>query len=358
MDIAQIKFLDRPMSSYALAAAIVLGTLLGRLLLLRAVRRGKAEGRGCADSRRRDILDVLIRRLAIPSLYMAAILALLAIMSIEDVARQVVAKVLVGLGAFYSARLVISLMGLYVAYYRQANDDSNHRLRLKPIFGFLKAIVWLLAGLFFLDNMGVKISSVMAGLGIGGIAVALAAQSILGDLFSYFIIYFDRPFEIGDFILFEEYTGTVEQIGMKTTKVRALTGEQIVVANSVLTNSRIRNYKRMERRRIVFNIGVSFETGRDLLEAIPGIVRDVIQARPLTEFARSHLKGFGPSSLDYENVYYVTTADYDVFMDTQQAIALDLLSRFAAKGIVIAYPTTTVYIAGADSAGVARRKPR
>jgi small-conductance mechanosensitive channel len=133
-----------------------------------------------------------------------------------------------------------------------------------------------------------------------------------------------------------------------------LTGEQIVVANSVLTNSRIRNYKRMERRRIVFTIGVTYRTRQELLVAIPGIVRDVIQAQPLTEFARSHLKGFGPSSLDYENVYYVTTADYEAFMDTQQAITLDLLSKFAAEGIEIAYPTTTIYIAGNQSGHVAK----
>lgn len=346
MEIDRIALLDKPLTSYAIAAAILLGAFVIRLLLLRVVKRRKAAVGGCGESRRDGILEVVISRLAVPSLYIGSLLAIMILLNIVDGARQAIGKVLIGLGTFFGARLIISIMGLYATHYREKNDDSNHRLRIRPILGFLKAIVWLLAGLFFLDNLGVKISAVMAGLGIGGIAVALAAQSILGDLFGYFIIFFDRPFEVGDFILFEEFTGTVEQIGMKTTKVRALTGEQIVVANSVLTNTRIRNYKRMEQRRVVFEVGVAYDTSRELLAAIPDIVRNAIEAQPLTEFDRSHLKGFGPSSLNFENVYHVTTADYAVFMDTQQAVMLRLLSDFASRGIEIAYPTTKVFMAG------------
>ena len=196
-----------------------------------------------------------------------------------------------------------------------------------------------------LDNLGFEVSTVIAGLGIGGIAIALAAQAILGDLFSYFVIFFDRPFEIGDFVILpNEFMGTIEYIGIKTTRIRSLSGEQIVVANTDLTNSRIRNYKRMERRRVVFKLGVIYQTTSKQLAEIATIVKTIIENQSDTTFDRGHFQSYGDFSLNFEFVYYVLSGDYNKYMDTQQAINLKIYEEFEKRGIEFAYPTQTLFV--------------
>jgi small-conductance mechanosensitive channel len=173
----------------------------------------------------------------------------------------------------------------------------------------------------------------------------LAVQNVLGDLFASLSIVLDEPFVIGDFITVEEYMGTVEHIGLKTTRVRSLTGEQLVFSNSDLLDSRIRNYGRMADRRVSFTLGVACETPYEKLVEIPAIVQEIVEAQPQTRFGRAHFESYGDFSLDYEIVYYMLTSDYDVFMDTQQAINLQILRRFAEEGIQLPYPTQTVFVA-------------
>ncbi|PIX14798.1 MAG: mechanosensitive ion channel protein MscS, partial [Elusimicrobia bacterium CG_4_8_14_3_um_filter_50_9] len=196
----------------------------------------------------------------------------------------------------------------------------------------------------FLDNIGIKISAVIAGLGIGGIAIALAAQAVLGDLFSYFSIFFDRPFEVGDFIIIGEFMGTVEYIGMKTTRIRSLGGEQMIFSNSDLTNSRVKNYKRMTQRRVVFKLGVTYQTSVEKLKIIPDIVKKAVEDAGNTVFDRSHFLSFGDFSLNFESVYYVKSGDYNQYMDAQQKINLALKKEFEERMIDFAYPTQLVYI--------------
>ncbi|MCX7765301.1 MAG: mechanosensitive ion channel family protein, partial [Candidatus Sumerlaeia bacterium] len=182
------------------------------------------------------------------------------------------------------------------------------------------------------------------GLGIGGVAVALAAQAILGDLFSYFAILFDRPFEVGDFIIIGDLSGTVEYIGLKTTRIRSINGEQVVIANTDLTNSRIRNYKRMERRRVVFRIGVRYETNLEQLKEIPVLIKNIISQIPEATFDRAHFFSYGDFSLVFEIVYFVNDRDYYKYMDIQQQINLKIKEEFARRQIKFAYPTQTVYL--------------
>jgi small-conductance mechanosensitive channel len=197
------------------------------------------------------------------------------------------------------------------------------------------AILLLLA----LDNLGVEITPLITGLGIGGIAVALAAQSILGDLFASLSILFDKPFLVGDFIIVGEHLGTVERIGVKSTLVRSLSGEQIIFRNTDLLSSRVRNYGRLKERRILFAFGVIYETKPAALRKIPQIVQETILSVERTRFDRCHFKAFGAYSLDFEVVYFVLVPDFNVYMDIQQAINLALFERFAAEGISFAYPT-------------------
>jgi small-conductance mechanosensitive channel len=219
------------------------------------------------------------------------------------------------------------------------------------IIGLGAFIIWVLGFIFLLDNLGFKISTVIAGLGIGGIAIALAAQTILGDLFSYFVIFFDRPFQIGDFItLAPDKMGSVEYIGLKTTRIRSLTGEQLIVSNTDLVNSRVHNFKRMERRRVVFKIGVVYKTPSEKLAGIGELLREIITSFPDTTFDRAHFSAYGDFSLIFEIVYFVQTDNYNRYMDIQQEINLRLYKEFEARQIQFAFPTQTLYVNKTDGA--------
>jgi small-conductance mechanosensitive channel len=187
----------------------------------------------------------------------------------------------------------------------------------------------------------------VAGLGIGGIAVALALQNVLGDLFASLSIILDKPFVLGDFIIVGDLLGVVEKIGLKTTRVRSLSGEQLIFANSDLLSSRIRNFKRMQERRIAFGFGVLYQTKPEQLEAIPGMVKGIIEGQENARFDRAHFKGFGESAYDFEVVYFLNTPDYVAYMDCQQAINLGICRGLAERGVEFAYPTRTIYLHGA-----------
>ena len=206
---------------------------------------------------------------------------------------------------------------------------------------FVLGIVLLLLAL---SNLGIDITALVAGLGITGIAVALAVQNILSDLFGALSIVLDKPFVVGDAITIDTLSGTVEHIGLKTTRLRATGGEQLIVSNADLLRSRVRNFKRMYERRVELFFGIAYETPPEIVARIPEIVREVVSAQPRTRFERSHFKRFGESSLDFETIYWLTVPDYTVFMDTQQAVNLELMRRFSALGVGFAFPSRTVYV--------------
>lgn len=207
-----------------------------------------------------------------------------------------------------------------------------------------KVAIWTVLLLIGLENLGVDVTGLVTGLGIGGIAVALAAQNILGDLFSAFSIYIDRPFVIGDYLVVGGFNGTVEKIGMKTTRIRALSGEQLIFGNSDLVSSRIQNYGRLIERRAVFGVGVTYDTPQEKLERIPDMIREIIESQENVRFDRSHFKAFGDSSLQVETVYWVLQPPYQAFMDVQQAINLEIKRRFDAESIDFAFPTQTIHL--------------
>jgi len=231
---------------------------------------------------------------------------------------------------------------------RRSEQDAASTTSTAALAFVARTLLWLVIILMILDNFGVNITTLVASLGIGGIAVALAIQNILGDLFSSLSIVLDKPFVVGDFITVDDIAGTVEYVGLKTTRIRALGGEQVVFSNSDLLQGRIRNYKRMQTRRIVFAIGVTYEISKQQLLAIPAILREAVEAQPQARFDRAHFKSYGASSLDFEVVYIVQTPDYGVYMDVQQAINVMLFERFADEGIDFAYPTQTIHLANPE----------
>ncbi|MCJ7499850.1 mechanosensitive ion channel family protein [bacterium] len=230
---------------------------------------------------------------------------------------------------------------------RRATKDGGDGLNLEAysvITWMAKAALWAIVVLLALNNLGIEITALVAGLGISGIAVALALQSILGDLFASLSIVLDRPFVIGDFIIVGEQMGTVEHVGLKTTRVRSLSGEQIVFSNTDLLGSRIRNFRRMNERRVLFTIGVTYQTPADKLERIPGMIQEIIVARDPVRFDRVHFATYGAYSLDFEIVYWVLDRDYALYMEIQQEINLALFRKFEEEGIEFAYPTQTLFI--------------
>jgi small-conductance mechanosensitive channel len=230
---------------------------------------------------------------------------------------------------------------------QQLTEDPGAVAALDLLGFVLRLVVWVAVLLVMLDNLGVNITALVAGLGVGGIAVALAAQNILGDLFASLSIVFDKPFVVGDFLVIGEFLGTAEHVGLKTTRVRSLSGEQLIFANADLLNSRIRNYGRMFERRIVFSVGVTYQTPADKLKRIPTMIRTAIENQEPIRFDRAHFQSFGDSALLFETVYYVLSPDYNKYMDIQQNINLTLYEQFAAEGIEFAYPTQTVFVEGA-----------
>jgi len=230
---------------------------------------------------------------------------------------------------------------------RRVAKDGEDGLNLEAysvITWIAKAALWTIVVLLALNNLGIQITALVAGLGISGIAVALAVQNILGDLFASLSIVMDRPFVIGDFIIVGDQMGTVEHVGLKTTRVRSLSGEQIVFSNTDLLSSRIRNYRLMNERRVLFTLGMTYQTPAEKLERIPGMIQEIIEAQEQVRFDRAHFASYGDFSLNFEIVYWVLDRDYALYMDIQQEINLALYRKFEEEGIEFAYPTQTLFI--------------
>jgi Small-conductance mechanosensitive channel len=243
------------------------------------------------------------------------------------------------------AKLVIAFVEFMFSRYRERTDiDSSQNMAMTWLSKMVKAVIWIIAFLIIISNIVPDVSALVAGLGVGGIAVAFAAQAIIEDIFSYFTIFLDRPFQIGDFITTGDYLGEVKHIGIRTTRLKSLGGEELVFSNKDLTSARIRNYKTMEERRVVFSIGVTYDTSLEKLKQIPEVLKEIIDSKEMTRFDRAHFLSYGDSSLKYEIVYYVLSGDYNKYMDVHQAINFDIRERFDAMELEFAFPTRTLYI--------------
>lgn len=226
----------------------------------------------------------------------------------------------------------------------ETKEDDPGRVSAYALISFLsKAAMWSLISLVILGNLGINITALVAGLGIGGIAVALSVQNILGDLFASISIVLDRPFIVGDSIAVGDYSGKVEYIGIKTTRIRSHSGEQIVFSNADLLGNRIRNYKNMAERRVLLSVGVTYQTPSEKLKNIPLMIGEIIENIDQTRFDRAHFKQYSESALIFEIAYYVLVPDYNIYMDIQQNVNLEIFERLQAEGIDFAYPTRTVY---------------
>ena len=242
--------------------------------------------------------------------------------------------------------IITRIANVLISWYAQESvkrgkNVSNHILFiLKKV---IQLVVFSFAFLIILGVFQIDLSGVVVGLGVGGIAIALALQNILSDALSAFSIYFDRPFEIGDFIVIGDYAGTVNKIGIKSTRIQLLQGEELVISNKELTSTSVRNFKKLQRRRIVFAVKVTYDTPIEKLKKIPKIIGKIINDTEQAELDRIHFQQFGDFSLDFEIVYYITTADYNTYMDIQQKINFEILEEFDKEKIEMAYPTQKIF---------------
>ena len=344
-DALQTTVLDNRILDYLIFLAAFLVGIVGvhliKGIILNRIKVWSANTSTTID----DFMVRIFEEKLIPILYFGVFYLAFNSLALPDSISRTVDIAGIVILTFFGLRLILALINYSLeSYWIKKEVDRSRQQSLKGIITIVKVAVWGIGITFLLDNLGFKISAVVAGLGIGGIAIALAAQTVLGDLFSYFIIFFDRPFEIGDFIIIDSYMGSIEHIGIKTTKVRSLGGEQLIFSNSDLTNSRIRNYKRMEKRRVVFSLGVIYQTTSEQLKRIPVIIREVIEKIEGTGFDRAHFASYGDFSLNFEAVYYVMSGDYGKYMDIQQEINLAIKEEFEKQGIEFAYPTQTLLI--------------
>lgn len=339
------EFLDNSLMEWSIAAGIFLVIYLAvrifKYLLIRYLKKMAEQTSTQFD----DFLIEVVRSSIVPMLYFGGAYIALATLDFPERAINIIKVAMMVILTFYVLRIITSGIKFGVYSYLDKQEDRDVKKRqVKGILVIVNVVVWALGVVFLLDNMGRDVTAIIAGLGVGGIAVALAAQTILGDLFSYFVIFFDRPFEIGDFIIVDDKMGNVEYVGIKTTHIRTLNGEILVMSNTDLTNSRLHNYKQMQRRRIVFKIGVTYQATYEQLQAIPGFIKDIIDDVDGLTLDRTNFSGYGDSSLDFETVYYVETDDYNSYMNMQEQVYLALFKKFADEGISFAYPTRTLFL--------------
>ncbi len=290
-----------------------------------------------------DVLVTFLEKTVVPLLYVLSAYAGIQVMDMTPKVQTIISRALVVIFTWAVLRLITSFASFAFQRHIQRQPGETREKQGRGILIIFNIVIWILGLVFLIDNFGYNITTIITGLGVGGIAIALAAQTILGDLFSYMVIFFDKPFEIGDFIIVDDKMGSIEYIGIKTTRIRALSGEQLICSNSILTGSWLHNYKRMDTRRIVFSFGIEYQTPMEKVRLVPGMVRQIIEGQEKVKFDRAHLLKFGDSSLDFEVVYIVQGGDYNLYMDIQQAINLSIIAFFEKERINFAYPTRTLF---------------
>ncbi len=284
-----------------------------------------------------DVLVGLLEHAAVPLLYYGVFYAAIRSLTLHPIIARGVEVVgallmtLIGIWALSSA-----LVYLIRRRWTKREDPQAAENATRALVPAVHVIVWSLGILYLLENLGFKVSAVVTGLGISGIAVALAAQTVLGDLFAYFAILFDKPFEVGDFIVVDDFKGNVEHVGVKTTRLRSLSGEELIFSNSDLTKSRVHNYRRMRTRRIEFNFRLRLDTPAKLAEKVPSVVAEIVKETKEVALERVDLASFDNSGLNFNVAYTVSDSDYDRYMDIQQSINLRMMAEFERLGLHLA----------------------
>lgn len=328
------EFWGNPVQDYLIAFAIIVLGLLIIHLFKRVLLNRLAKWAAKSETNLDDMIVHGIERFGLPILTFAIIYWAINSLTLSPKAEKVIDVATAVVIAYFVIRLISAFIQNIIT--SSVRKQENGEVKIKQIGGLMiiiNMVIWILGLVFLLDNLGYNVTTILTGVGIGGIAIALAAQNIVGDLFNYFVIFFDKPFEVGDSVTVDDKNGTIEYIGLKTTRIRSLTGEQIIISNSDLTKSRVHNFKRQETRRIAFSVSVRYQTTPEKLRKIPGIIREIIGAADNTRFDRAHFARFTEYGLTFDVVYFVTVPDYIKYMDVQQEINLKIMETFKREDI-------------------------
>ena len=350
------SFLNNALDAWALALAVTVLSGAAMLLLRRYVLRHVAANARKSDTGVDDFLATMLSRTYFVCIALFALYFGSTFLDLSNRRELFVSRFAVG--ALLLQLAIWGDVGLRTWRDRAGLGSDGERRASRSVLTFmLRLALWTIVTLMVLDNFGINITTLVASLGVGGIAVALATQNILGDLFASLSIMLDKPFEIGDFIIVGEVLGSVEHIGLKTTRLRGLGGEQVVFSNGDLLKSRIHNHKRMETRRNAFVLRVAYGTSEEQLCRVPRIIREIIGAKPNIDFERAHFFRWNEWSLDFEVVYHFRSPDYILHMDAQQDIFLEIYRRFQHEGIPFAHPMSIVRIADPVQGSVPSARP-
>ena len=330
---------------YTIALVALVLFLIGFMILQKIVLRTL---RKLSEKTKTDIDDTLIGIVDSirPKFYtFLALYFAMRFLTIPAMA-QTVLNALLLIWVAYQIVVALQILIDYIVqkkFFKEGKDEGNKGI-IAFISGLLKVSLWAIAGLAVLSNLGVNVTSMIAGLGIGGLAIAFALQNILADLFNSFAILVDKPFKVGDFITTGAHSGVVKKIGIKTTRIQALQGEEVVISNSELTSARVQNFKKLEERRVSFDIGITYETSQEKVKLVTNIIKKAIESTEKAHFDRSHFMSFGDSALVFSTVYYVQSNEYIDYANAQEKINFKILESFAREGIDMAYPTQTLFV--------------
>lgn len=349
LKILDYTFWENTVKEYLIALAVFLLVIIV-LKIIKAV--GIKKIRKFSKGTSTDIDDLIVKimdSLGWPLYFFVALYSAFFFIVVPQALQKGVSLAALAVLAFYAVKGAQKIIDYGTGKLLSSMEEKEERFdpsALKLLGKVAKGILWGFAVILILQNLGYNVSTLIAGLGISGIAVAFAIQSILGDIFASFSIYFDKPFQAGDFIVVGDNMGTVKKIGLKSTRIETFQGEELVLSNKHLTEAGIHNYKKIEKRRVVFSLGVDYQTPTPKMKEIPGIIKEIIERTDLAETDRVHFKEFGDFSLNFEVVYFVNTKDYAKYMDIREKINLAIKEKFEEEGISIAFPTQTVFVKG------------
>ena len=338
------EFLGNSVEQYGLFILILVGStiifaLFQKFLLHRLEKLAKK-----TKTELDDAIIEIFRTIKPPFYLFLSFYIALRFLSFPDIVHRIIGALLIVWAIYLAVKAVQIFINFAFKKRFEEEEDRGTKSALNAINIIAKIILWSLGLLLMLSNLGINITSLIAGLGIGGIAIALALQNILGDLFSSFAIHFDKPFVEGDYVVIGKHAGNVEKIGIKSTRIRALQGEEIIISNQELMSARIQNFKKMKERRTTFTIGVTYNTPAEKLKKIPDIIRQIVEKADNARFDRSHFKSFDDSALAFETTFFITSSEYKEYMDVQQEINFKIHEAFEREGVEMAYPTQTLYV--------------
>lgn len=349
--LTQLPLFSNSLLDWSMALGIAAVAFMVFLMARRAIRTYYKKMQATTATELLEIPLQVLSRTTLPLLFIVALFIGAQWLIVGPTTQRVLASAIT-IALFWQVGIwVMAAVSIWLERKRQRSLAADRAAAgsLGIISFVVNVVIWAMVLLLTLDNLGIDITALIAGLGIGGIAVALAVQNVLGDLFASLSITLDRPFVVGDFLIVGDFMGSVEYIGIESTRLRSLSGEQIIISNSDLLGSRVRNYGRMQERRVVFGTSVTYETPVEQVEQIPAMIRQIVEAQADTRFDRSHFAKHAAASFDYETVYYVLSADFNKYMDIQQAINLRLHRELLQRGVEFAYPTQKVYLVSQHS---------